>query len=122
MPYRTLQRLVAIVSMIIVLIGASSHLLCGVYDVHAYELQSVLLVHEHVLCECEPCPCSVREVTLAVQWKSIDDVIIEPVTFTADWQGEARSTNSTLSTRSFLRPDNTPSPHLRFQKFTVVLI
>lgn len=122
MASRILHRLVAIVSTLVVLTVASSHLLCAAHVAHADEWQSVLPAHEHVLCDCELCPCSEREATLAVQWKTIDDTTFQPVAMTTDLRYEAPSTDSTSFKQSFVPPDTAPSSHLRSQKVTVILI
>ncbi len=122
MACRIFHRLVAIASTLVLLTVATSQLLCAAAVVHADEWQSVSLEHEHVLCECEVCPCSDREATLAVQWKTIDDTTHQPVAMTTDSRYEGPSMDSTRIKQSFVPPDAALSSHLRSQKVIVILI
>lgn len=122
MPSKLLNRFVAIVSTLIVLAVATTHHVCDAHEMHANEWQSVSDTHLHALCECEICPCAVREVSIASQWSSIDEVDFGQVANTTNLRYFDR-----LASIVYIRPLRAPSHdsqslHLRIHKATVILI
>ena len=107
---------------LLVLTVTSLHLLCPDHIAHSDEGQSMSLAHYHVVCDCELCPCTVREATLAIKWESIDDTSFQPAAISTDWRFEAKFTDSIRFKQSFVPLDVAPASHLRSQKFTVILI
>lgn len=122
MSYQILHRLTAILSVFFFLAVASSHLLCAPHKVHADEWNNVSPVHEHQVCECELCPCSARETTIAVSGHPFDDHTIAPFANTTVRQEAELPFRATKSQWLFAPPESALSAHLRFKKVTVILV
>lgn len=122
MSSKLLNSFVAIASTIIVLAMATTHLLCDAHEIHLNEWESASDTHIHALCECGICPCAVREVSIAAQWNSIDEVGFEHVASIMYSRYFDYSAPINYIRRLRIPPNDYKSLHLRFHRATVILI
>ena len=121
MVSRILQRLIAVVSAFVVLVAATTHLSCDLHAAHAEESPIVSFSFEHVLCDCELCPCTFREASLGTTSNGGDETEYRPILVSAHFH-EWSSSNAVRDPRCHSRSVDVLSQHLRFQRMVVLLI